>query len=404
MAGGEPQASSSMEDVLTLRFKVNRFGTEATTTFHIPRYLTIAEIRANFFSAELEENLKVRLFYSGKYLSDDNCTLQHYEVPDGSCVHCFITKSLQPQNETGTASASAPGVGDTETAATAVGSNGGNVRTTVQIGGRVFHIGGFAGEREAPAGEGQQQQPTRHWLLERFPLAAFLQNNPAADSLSQGGANPTDPSDATDGSAAATPAATRAGTFTSSSSSGPRYVIVGGTSSSAAGGAGNVVVGRPVSGQPGLGTSNGTRPSEGAGEDGTTQDHVVLDMSSANSTRPGSRSPTRSGRPTISRAELISTTEAPLPAGANSLRPPAGQVMGLPRRAFSSFIEQMNQEQDFSNAPEECRMGIHRDMMTIWPTLPGLLCAFCFYPYGLCCCFLHKVRRCPRCGYTVHSC
>lgn len=52
---------------------------------------------------------------------------------------------------------------------------------------------------------------------------------------------------------------------------------------------------------------------------------------------------------------------------------------------------------------EECRNGFHRDLQTVWPTLPGMACGACFYPWGLFCCFLHKIRRCPHCGHTTHA-
>jgi len=47
--------------------------------------------------------------------------------------------------------------------------------------------------------------------------------------------------------------------------------------------------------------------------------------------------------------------------------------------------------------------GTHPRMIVGWPTVPGLVCGLCFWPWGMLCCMLHRVKRCPDCGLVVHT-
>eukprot|EP00397_Hematodinium_sp_SG-2012_P034103 GEMP01036531.1.p1 GENE.GEMP01036531.1~~GEMP01036531.1.p1 ORF type:complete len:206 (-),score=34.91 GEMP01036531.1:1286-1903(-) len=48
----------------------------------------------------------------------------------------------------------------------------------------------------------------------------------------------------------------------------------------------------------------------------------------------------------------------------------------------------------------QCAIGLH-DNIIEWPTLTGLLCGFCFFPWGVIICLLHRQVRCRRCGIRI---
>lgn len=79
-------------------------------------------------------------------------------------------------------------------------------------------------------------------------------------------------------------------------------------------------------------------------------------------------------------------------------------LLGISSSANGSRIEWMahapNQGQmaaDIANEFSDCALGIH-DSVVEWPTFTGLLCGFCFFPWGMIICLLHRQTRCRRCG------
>lgn len=45
--------------------------------------------------ADKEKNHhRIRFFHAGKYLAEETCTLEQYDIPAHACLHCFVTKDL----------------------------------------------------------------------------------------------------------------------------------------------------------------------------------------------------------------------------------------------------------------------------------------------------------------------
>lgn len=79
-------------------------------------------------------------------------------------------------------------------------------------------------------------------------------------------------------------------------------------------------------------------------------------------------------------------------------------LMGISTGQNGSRIEWMstapNQGVMTSELPDDfsrCAIGMH-DSIVEWPTFTGLLCGFCFFPWGMIICLLHRQHRCRRCG------
>ncbi|CAD7941600.1 unnamed protein product [Amoebophrya sp. A120] len=465
------------EDYLPLRLKINRLGQEESRTVNeVHKQTSISEFRRQFFSEDEKNHHRIRFFHAGKYLAEETCTLEQYDIPAHACLHCFVTKDLAGGSASATAqtvdatmSARAPASAPS-TSAAAEGAFGGGLRT-IQIGSQVFHIGGPSSSSQDPEALDAQRYNLASSSAEEengapgrdINLAAGARPHQLQEQTTQLSASSTNPVFLTGvqhagaagrGAGSSLTTATNSGESSSSSAAAraqswflqgilpvlQRRALLGEVSTyhassrqvgdpdaQAAAGSSSFFHGA------GSGTPNGHGPvgDEAArsesppqqqnmnsvesssvyidvGEDqhattivaagdepsqprhAATVVHVIgrpLGGGQTDNDLETGESRTRTG-------ELISTTAAPLP---RPVRPPT---------VVQSLVQHLHAANDFNpdNIPEECRLGIHRDMLVIWPTLPGLLCGLCFYPYGMCCCLLHKIKRCPHCGYTVHSC
>jgi len=73
----------------------------------------------------------------------------------------------------------------------------------------------------------------------------------------------------------------------------------------------------------------------------------------------------------------------------------------LLRSMWPIFLQQQPpQVVMLDNNENGCELGVH-DSVVLWPTIPGLLCGCCFFPWGMAICLLHREVRCQRCGIRV---
>lgn len=71
-------------------------------------------------------------------------------------------------------------------------------------------------------------------------------------------------------------------------------------------------------------------------------------------------------------------------------------IMGINNQQPIQLSMTMTDGEDLS----QCAVGLH-DNMIEWPTITGLFCGLCFFPWGMMVCLFHRQVRCRRCGTRV---